>query len=276
MMMRALSLVGLFTLACAGPAAADVLHLRNGGKLEGKVLKQGKHRIVIQLRAGKMSVPRSRIKRVEKAMSAKREFGLRKEAVNAKSPVELDKLAEWASKRGLGKEARDLRAQALGIRLEKKVVRAKKKGTVQAYLDLYGWARGADASPEVQLYLIELAAAVRKNDPKVRRAFAQLERDLARQTAWLKKLEELAKRPQYVMPKSKKAKRAGGGSFGAMLSGPDKKRRAMLQRLARFAASARARAGKRTRSKTDPRDEKLKKKARRARRAKRARRARRR
>lgn len=250
-------------------ADADVLHMRNGRKLEGQILKKTKRTITIRLRAGKMKIPRSLVRRIENAMSAKREFGLRLQAVNRKSPVELDKLAQWASTRGLGKQSRDLRSMAFGLRLERQVKWARKKGTVRAWLDTHAWAKAKSAGAEVRLWLIEQASAINGNDPKVRNALKQLKRDLARKAAYVRKLEEIAKRPRYLMPGPKHV----GGSFRAVLT-PKRNRRAMLRRLARFAIGARkkrARAAakrgktkqvrkknKRTRRWGDPRDRKPK------------------
>ena len=59
---------------------------------------------------------------------------------------------------------------------------------------------------DVQLYCLKEAVACDENNPEVRTAFRQFERDIAEAEAAIRREQELAKRVRYVNPKSDRQK----------------------------------------------------------------------
>jgi len=84
------------------PAHGDVIHLKNGGRLEGRVTQQGEM-ITIEYRGGSIVVHSQSVLRIEKKALAEQVFAgrLHKAANDADACVEL---AEWAFKKDLNKE----------------------------------------------------------------------------------------------------------------------------------------------------------------------------
>lgn len=64
--------VALFASIVALPngGSADVLHLDRGGRVEGVVIEETAERITIEMGSGRLTLPRSRVLRVERAESA--------------------------------------------------------------------------------------------------------------------------------------------------------------------------------------------------------------
>ena len=63
-MRRVFSLVACLCLA-SGAAGADVVHLRNGGKVEGRVKDLG-DKLEIETATGVVTLPKDQVERVEK------------------------------------------------------------------------------------------------------------------------------------------------------------------------------------------------------------------
>ncbi|MBI3273223.1 MAG: hypothetical protein HYZ53_29805 [Planctomycetes bacterium] len=53
-------------VAASVPAAADIVHLKNGARLEGEVVEQG-DTLLVKLRTGTTKIPRDKVDRIEKA-----------------------------------------------------------------------------------------------------------------------------------------------------------------------------------------------------------------
>lgn len=266
-MMRRLSLAALLLLGAGLPAFADVVVLRNGRKLEGQVVKKTRQRIELRLSWGVMKIPRARIKAIKKQMSAKKEYSHRAKTTDMDDPVAVERLAQWAAKRGLGKEARDLGAMALGMRLDRRLVAAKKRGTVAAWVETYHWARSHGVDHETQLDMLQKARAIAPSgDRRVEVALAHFRSDIAAEERRLRRMQEAANRPHYAEPENQSYVRSSKGlvpvsgkvTFRAILK-PEEHRKQVLARLAAYRRAAAAAKGSpkraRRRRTADPRDQ---------------------
>jgi hypothetical protein len=59
-----------WALCLAGTVSADTIHLKNGGALEGVVVKEGDGTVVVRLKYATVSIDRSEIESIEKAAAA--------------------------------------------------------------------------------------------------------------------------------------------------------------------------------------------------------------
>lgn len=211
-LMRTIVLAAASLLAFGSFAAADVIHLKNGRKLEGTIQSQRRDHVRLATPGGTLKVPKAMIKRIEEARSAKAELIERQRAVDPTDPKALDALASWAAKRGLGREAKDLWALATDLRFQRFMDAAKKQGTAEGYVRCFHFARRKAMGRDVQLYCLREAVACDADDPEVRTAFRQFESDIAEAEAAIKREQELAKRVRYVNPESERLK--GKASYG--------------------------------------------------------------
>lgn len=103
----------LFVLSSV--AFADVIHLKDGTELEGKILSESSKEVVLQTRFGKVPIPRSRIEKIVKGLTPKEEFQQRKAALKAGDVNGRFELAEYCRENRLNKEADKLLAEILKI-----------------------------------------------------------------------------------------------------------------------------------------------------------------
>ncbi len=93
--------LGLSFLVCllaGGPAAADVVYLRGGFQVEGRVVKVERRRILLETLSGLKSIPRVRVLRIVRKPWLPGEFQDRlKRAKRSKGPQRLRRLLKWAS-----------------------------------------------------------------------------------------------------------------------------------------------------------------------------------
>lgn len=84
--------------------AADVVHLRNGGRLEGSVLEEG-DRVVLRLESGTVKIPRQDVLRIDRRPAPYEEYQSRaaKAGQNARNHWDL---ALWCEQAGLPRSAR--------------------------------------------------------------------------------------------------------------------------------------------------------------------------
>lgn len=162
-------------LALGGLAAADVLHLNNGRQLEGRVVSQRAGSISLEVRGGVLQIPASMVRRVERKQTPSEEYAARARQTDMSDTAQVEGLALWASKRGLGKRAKELRRLANGQRLEAKVAAAKATKRPRDFYEAQEWARLRGFSPEVQRYLLEEALELDANYAPAQRALAALE-----------------------------------------------------------------------------------------------------
>lgn len=93
-------------LAVGGPACADIVHLKSGRKIEGRVTVDG-DRLVIEMAFGSITISRDRVERVEARRSDLDEYERRLKALpdDATAAETLFELGEWCVTRGLPRRA---------------------------------------------------------------------------------------------------------------------------------------------------------------------------
>jgi hypothetical protein len=155
-------------------AAADVLHLKNGRTLEGRVMAERNGQIILGVRGGTFHVPRATVRRVERSSTASELYALRLRSTDMSSPGDVEALSEWASRRGLGTQARQLRRLANGQRLEQRVSQARKEKDAGAFLQTYHWAQTHGFRPDVLRYLLEEALKLNPSLEPARRSLRSL------------------------------------------------------------------------------------------------------
>ena len=102
--LRSLSGAAL-ALVLAAVALADVVTTKDGRRLEGKIVSESSTEVVIETRLGRVTVPRSDVRTLERGKSAREEFGPRFQ--RAKDDVAaLLELAAWATGEKLESDAR--------------------------------------------------------------------------------------------------------------------------------------------------------------------------
>jgi len=109
----------LALLTLTHPLKADVLHLKSGQTLEGKIIRETEDAIVIQKQAGTLTVPRDIIERIERKKSSLEIY--QEQLAAAKTPNDLEALIRWCEAHDFDtREAREkLRnAVAAGRRVE--------------------------------------------------------------------------------------------------------------------------------------------------------------
>jgi hypothetical protein len=200
-------LLALASLACT--ASADVVHLKHGGKVEGEVVSDHDHQVIVRVKGGgTMVLPKAAVRRVESRAAALEEYADRVLDVDFDDPAAVERLSLWCSYRGLGDKATELDLIAKGVRLERLVQRAQRRADGRGLVDVYHWARGAGLDDAVQLWLLDQGARRGANDPVVRRAYDHFRAGIAERRRRAAYLAELRKRPRYVMP--------GRQSFGSV------------------------------------------------------------
>ncbi|MSR45522.1 MAG: hypothetical protein EXS13_00370 [Planctomycetes bacterium] len=104
--MKSRSFFAAFALVIAAPSLrADTLHLKDGAKLEGKVVAEDKTGVTIETPLGRMVIERARIARIEKGPTAREDLEQREKALAADASAEKwFELAEFAASKGLKRE----------------------------------------------------------------------------------------------------------------------------------------------------------------------------
>ncbi len=95
----------LLAFAAALPASADVVHLRDGRKLEGKVVAETATSVTLKLKFGEQTIPKSDIDRVERKATTEEEFEERLAAIGAGDANAFHDLGVWAKRRALVSQA---------------------------------------------------------------------------------------------------------------------------------------------------------------------------
>lgn len=109
MKLRSLTLATLAFLAIAIPGRADDVHLTNGNTFEGVVARVEGAQVVIRLPQGELTLPLSKVARIERQASPLEEYLERERILDARettSAAEWLALARWADERGLEHGAR--------------------------------------------------------------------------------------------------------------------------------------------------------------------------
>lgn len=161
----------------AGPSSADVVHLTNGRRIEGKVVEERRGAVHLEVPGGRVVLPANSVARIERRETPQEEFGDRARGTDMTDPAAVEALAAWASGRGLSDQAEHLRALAQGLRLERRVASIRGSRLAMDWIEVYAWSRGQGASLEVQRWLVAQAAALDPDHPAVRAAQRAVERE---------------------------------------------------------------------------------------------------
>jgi hypothetical protein len=159
----------------ATPALADTVELKNGRRIEGKIVSRNEAAVRIQVEGGCIDLPRHQIAEITDAPTADDEYGERFQNTPLDDPRAIDALASWARSKGLEAHARQLAELASGVRLEQGFDGARAEGTVDGYLRLEAWARQEGFSFEVRRLALSNAQKLDPGSPLVRRGLATIE-----------------------------------------------------------------------------------------------------
>lgn len=98
----------LLVLLAGAPAVcrADVVFLKSGSKLEGRVVERSETSVEIDIGAGSLTLPMSSVDRIEEGHSPLDDFDERSEALSEDDRDGWLELARWASRVGLGAQSR--------------------------------------------------------------------------------------------------------------------------------------------------------------------------
>jgi len=165
-------------LALPSFASADVIHLSNGRTLEGKVVSTTPTHIRLRVAGGQLQLPRKRVARIETRRPASEDYAERAAKTDMDDPKQVSQLADWASARNLGAQARQLRDLARGLQLEKRIARAKAGDKASVYYDTYAWAKVQGFSPQIQRYLLTELLERWPEHPTAQRALSALDASL--------------------------------------------------------------------------------------------------
>lgn len=183
------------------PAAADVVILADGQRIEGVVAEEG-DQVVVQLGFGSVSFPRSEVVDVRRESTPLHELEQRRARLDPNDAAGRLALARWAEQNGLADAARDLYREVLSLRPEdptahERLGHRKHEGrwmTDEEYLAatghvLYGgrWISRAEAEQ------LEREARERRDRQEEQERIEKLEARVASQQ---EKIEELESRPE--------------------------------------------------------------------------------
>jgi hypothetical protein len=112
-MTRVAAGIVLILAASAVPASADRVYLRGGGAIDGEVANETADAVVIDVGPGRMTLPMSRVLRIESSTSDLAVFRGRAAALAPNDAAGWTALARWARDRGLLTQAREAYERAL-------------------------------------------------------------------------------------------------------------------------------------------------------------------
>lgn len=113
--MRRLLLVLTVVLATSGFARADVIHLKGGGRLECEVVEERANTVVVDVSAGRVTLPRSRIERMDMGASALARFRARAARLAGADLAGWLALAAWARENDLITQSRSALEHVLAL-----------------------------------------------------------------------------------------------------------------------------------------------------------------
>ena len=242
-----LTLVFASLLALPGLASADVIHLSNGRTLEGKVVSTTRTHIRLRVAGGQFELPRQRVTRIETRRPAGEDYAERARKTDMDDPRAVSELADWASARNLGAQARQLRGLARGLKLEKRIARAKAGDKASAYFDTYAWAKVQGFSPQIQRYLLTELLERWPEHRTAQRALHALEESLRPKPAppSAAELEQEALRAKVAQQEAEAAQlKERVKELEAAKQKEEEARRVRLRRRSRRSRLARRRNGK--------------------------------
>lgn len=142
-----------FLIVVLAPSAllADVIHLKDGRKLEGEVEHEGGDTIELAISLGggtaRMTVKKSDIKHIERKKSSRKEYRERlAQAEKANSAEAWGALADWCKENRFLSQGREARDEEYKGRLAE----AKKANTIEGWSGLVKWCEDVGRSSEAQ------------------------------------------------------------------------------------------------------------------------------
>lgn len=95
----------LLILLCGRPVTADTIHLANGGKVEGEIIKRTDEKVTIRTKYGLQTIDVLDIDRIEEGSSERQEYEQKKADLDESDAEGNYKLGIWCKEKGLEKEA---------------------------------------------------------------------------------------------------------------------------------------------------------------------------
>lgn len=103
----------LALLSCA--ASADEVYLKGGGRVSGRILQRTATSVAVDVGAGTITVPASRVERIEEGRSALDVYYERAGALDPKDREGWAALGRWASDQGLAAQSREAYRRVLAV-----------------------------------------------------------------------------------------------------------------------------------------------------------------
>lgn len=189
-MARILAKALVMTAAFPFLAAADTIYLKGGGRIEGQVVEETRDRVVIEVSAGQVTLPRTRIERMTTGSTALAQFRARASRLAANDVAGWLALADWASDNDLATQARQayqhvlevepmngVAHQALGhVFTAGRWLTAEESYRARGYMEFEGgWVRPEERQAILQERALQAAEARERteSDARVREAEAR-------------------------------------------------------------------------------------------------------
>jgi DNA repair exonuclease SbcCD ATPase subunit len=112
-------MISIVVLVLATGAHADIVHLKDGSTIEGKVSEED-GKIKIELKQGCVLIARDLVSRVEKMPTKEELLKEKLSNIDGKDAEALKGVAKWCKEVGLYQEARDIEKEAMQIALARK------------------------------------------------------------------------------------------------------------------------------------------------------------
>ena len=98
--------IPLLLLLMPGLLLADVVYLKGGGKLTGRITEQTEDRVMVDVGDGSVGVSMDRVEQIVKGLSPLDEFDQRASKLEQQDSDGWRRLAQWASMKGLSSQSR--------------------------------------------------------------------------------------------------------------------------------------------------------------------------
>jgi tetratricopeptide (TPR) repeat protein len=101
-----LALASLLALFLVAPAAGDTIYLKNGGKFEGKLIKETASEVIFKTKLGTQTFKKKDVLRIEKGETAFDQYEKKRKALKPEDADGIYELGLWCEEVKLRKEAR--------------------------------------------------------------------------------------------------------------------------------------------------------------------------
>lgn len=108
-------LAGVLLIGTPASSWADVVYLKSGGRMEGRIVSQTETAIEVDIGAGTLTFQMSSVDRIETGRSPLDDYDERAAALGANDSNGWLELARWASSQGLGTQSRRAYERVLSI-----------------------------------------------------------------------------------------------------------------------------------------------------------------